>query len=374
MARPEPRRAWLGLLALLAICAAGCREELETRYGQRTGPFASKSVNGTAVLADMFQQAGFRVTEWMSLSPRLERAGTIVWFPDDFEPPKPKVRKWLEKWLDAKPDRTLIYVGRDFDAAPWYWKQVEPDAPGEQRDKVRESRVSAARAFERERKQIPEWDSCGDWFAVEREERLRRVTVLDADTDWREGIDPAGLEIELHGRTLPMTGTEVLLASRGDMLVGRQEIGTGRLFVVANGSFLLNAMLVNHEHRKLAAKLIDAVGEAKGADRVVFLESGAGGPPIHDDDPAGMRSGLEIFQQWPTNWILMQLAVVGVIFCFSKFLIFGRPIPPDAPGTSDFGKHVAAVAAMLRRSRDASFAQARAKHYQQLVKKTDMKE
>ena len=26
--------------------------------------------------------------------------------------------------LQAKPDRTLIYVGRDFDAAPWYWRRV----------------------------------------------------------------------------------------------------------------------------------------------------------------------------------------------------------------------------------------------------------
>ena len=367
-------KAALALLVLFALGFAGCREKLETRYGERTGQFSAKSVNGTAVLADMFEQAGFRVTERMSLSPRLERADTIVWFPDDFAPPKPEVRKWLNKWLGAKPDRTLIYVGRDFDAAPWYWKQVEPDAPADQRELIRQSRALAEGAFKADRQSIPEWDSC-DWFAVERELRSRKINVLGGDPDWTAGIDPAKLEIELNGRMLPTSDTEVVLSSRDDMLVGRQEIGKGQLFVVANGSFLLNAMLVNHEHRKLAARLIDAVGSPKGRERAAFLESGTGGPPIRDDDPSGgMRTGLEIFQQWPTNWILMQLAVVGILFCFSKFLIFGRPVPPDPPGTSDFGKHVAAVASLLRRSRDLPFALARAKHFQQLVKKTDMKE
>ena len=81
----------------------------------------------------MFTRAGHKVFSWRRLSPRLsERADAIVWFPDDFEPPTPEVRRWLEDWLIEEPGRTLIYVGRDFDAARWYWKKIQPDVPDDQ--------------------------------------------------------------------------------------------------------------------------------------------------------------------------------------------------------------------------------------------------
>ena len=84
---------------------------------------------------------------------------------------------------------------------------------------------------------------------------------------------------------------EVLLRSGKDVLVSRRPYDESQLIVVANGSFLLNLPLVNHEHRKLAGKLIDAVGSPRKT--VVFLESYAGGPPIRDKDPAA-----EARQQW----------------------------------------------------------------------------
>ncbi len=65
---------------------------------------------------------------------------------------------------------------------------------------------------------------------------------------------------------------EALLDSDEGLILGRLDIGQSQLLVVANGSFLLNAMLVNHEHRKLAGKLVDAIGP--GGRDVVFLESG----------------------------------------------------------------------------------------------------
>ena len=77
------------------------------------------------------------------------------------------------------------------------------------------------------------------------------------------------------------------------MLVSREWFDESQLIVVANGSFLLNLPLVNHEHRKLAGKLIDAVGPP--GQTVVFLESFAGGPPISDDPSGGMPTGAEIF-------------------------------------------------------------------------------
>src|SRR5580658_4454078 len=92
------RRAFISL-AIVGFAlggAVGCRKELETAYGQRSGPGATKSVNGTAVFADMFQAAGHQVSSWTSLSPRLDQADCIVWFPNDFDPPSPKVASWFE--------------------------------------------------------------------------------------------------------------------------------------------------------------------------------------------------------------------------------------------------------------------------------------
>ena len=142
---------------------------------------------------------------------------------------------------------------------------------------------------------------------------------------------------------------------------------TAQLIVVANGSFLLNAMLVNHEHRKLAGKLIDRIGAPK--KKVVFLESGPGGPPIFDRDPAGSSMGLAIFHVWPTNWILMHLAAVGILFCFARWPIFGRPRGARARGGRRFRQAHRRPGRVVRAlSRDRSHALARLLHYQQATR------
>jgi hypothetical protein len=123
---------------------------------------------------------------------------------------------------------------------------------------------------------------------------------------------------------------------------------------------------VNHEHRKLAGKLVDEVGPPAN---VVFLESGWGGPPIRDQDPqAKTPTGMEAFFVWPLGYVLLHLAVVGLVFCFARFPIFGLPqrLPADPP--SDFGKHVAAVGDLLKKTKDRAYATERLRHYQQSVR------
>jgi len=348
---------------LLLLLLAGCRPELQDTYGQRKGPLANSSVNGTAVLGEMFERAGHTVFSWRMLSPRLsQRADCIVWFPDDFEPPSDKVRQWLEDWLDERPGRTLIYVGRDFDAVPWYWEEVEPGTPKPQQAEIRSRKVTSNNEFLLDRKKTPDKDC--DWFTVESKHRPRPVRTLQGSRPWLQGIDPKKVEIELHGRTVPSQYAEVLLASEGDVLVSSMDVGQGRLIVVANGSFLLNLPLVNHEHRKLAGRLIDEIGPPP--QTVVFLESGAGGPMISDKDPsAQIPTGAEIFHEWPASWILLHLAVVGIILCVSRYPIFGLPRSPPPRASSDFGKHIQALGELLRRSGDTAYAMTRLLHYRQ---------
>ena len=140
----------------------------------------------------------------------------------------------------------------------------------------------------------------------------------------------------------------------------------GQLLLVANGSFLLNVPLVNHEHRKLAGKLIDAIGPA--GQNVVFLESGPGGPPIRDEDPTGKPpSGLAVLTEYPYIWIFVHFAVAGVLYCFACWPIFGVPHELPRPAVSDFGKHIQAMAELLRRSRDRAFARSRLLTYRQRI-------
>ena len=399
--------SWSAALWLFVLAITGCREELHTVYGQRSGPGATQSVNGTAVFAEMFEAAGHRVSSWGSLSPRLDEADCIVWFPDDFQPPSRDVVNWFEQWLQARPRRTLIYVGRDFDAAPWYWRKIEA-AAGRQATIARlRARAETAYRLARPEKQTAE---CR-WFKVRYGEPGGAVRNVTGEREWLHNIDPSKLEIESNsvvssnlpeGEMLYMFGRFIklkssvprlnaLLESERGLILGRLAIGRGQIFLVSNGSFLLNAALVNHEHRKLAGKLVDAVGPS-GRD-VVFLESGrltvdhpagpgpavmpsatwndaerplrpidAGkDPAIRPRDPAPeLRTGWEMFLVWPTNWILPHFVLAGILFCLWKLPIFGLPRPEDPPGAADFGRHVAAVAALLERTADRRFAFSRA--------------
>ena len=103
-------------LLIVLTAVAGCRDsqELEVSYGHRRGA-AGKSVNGTSVLAGLFQEAGFRVSSSRQLSSTLSRCDVIVWVPDSFAPPSSDVREFFEKWLTSEEPKTLVYIGRDYD-------------------------------------------------------------------------------------------------------------------------------------------------------------------------------------------------------------------------------------------------------------------
>ncbi len=367
---PHPNTAGLLFGAIMAcLLAAGCDEDLNTIYGQRQG-FGGGSVNGTAVFAEMFEKAGHTVVSMRQLSPRLrKRAEVIVWAPDNFDPPSDEVRDWLEKWLAEGNGRTLIYVGRDFNAAPWYWEKVAPKAPAALQPEIARRRQLAQMFYDIERSTTTPVQSC-PWFTIDRSNKPHSVqgleggAQLEGDAQWTGAIDGSKLDVRLHGRIVPASDAVVLLKSKNDVLVSSRPIGKGRLIVVANGSMVLNGPLVNHEHRKLAGMLVGEIHPPRKT--VVFLESRSGGPPIVNKDPRLAFPGpMEIFHVWPANWIFLHLLALGVLFCFFRFPLFGRPREPKPESTSDFGKHIDALASLLARTRDYAYATARLAIYQQ---------
>jgi len=351
--RARARQVASALGVLWTLSLTGCfYPELETSYGVQKSPTSSLSVNGVDTLAQMFRQVGHEVVfKRVIMTPSMDSVDTIVWFPDDFGAPKSEVCEWFDEWLSERSGRTLVYVGRDYDAAPQYWKAVVPLAPRAEQQRYRQMQ-EMAEALSKLRDSFTSKDRSNEceWFKIEHE-KLSPVDTLSGR--WGRPIDATKAQVMIGAKLIPSISADELLAGDDEPLVMRLQEphwGNSRLIAVANGSFLLNFPLANYENRKLAGELISSIGSP---GRVVFLSSRPGGPPI---DPSGESSLWQVFGAWPLNAILLHFAVLGIIFCFARWPIFGRPQTPPTPSNSDFGKHVDAVGQLLRRTKDREYA------------------
>ncbi|MFO0903268.1 MAG: DUF4350 domain-containing protein [Pirellulales bacterium] len=408
------QRAVLLLLVPLAL-SLGCQpDDINRQYGQRRAAVGADSVNGTAVFAKMYEQAGHKVTTWRRLSPKLHQYDTLVWFPDTLDVPSPRERQFLDQWLARDSSKVLVYVGRDFDAGPLYWKKMETNAPPGQAGEIA-SRLSDALSDHNAARNRASQDAYARWF-VRRNGKGEQVQSLRGP--WAEGIDASKAEISVDWRLdpvqtddLPKLGTtstitpaansqkkrskraqkylttteyyyespsvpqsETLLESgEGTPLVRRVTEPSvnewsqgGKVIVVVNGSFLLNLPLVNHEHRKLAAKVI---AESSPGGRVAFLESDAAGLDTYAQEPdAEIPSGLELFLIFPINAVILHLVAVGILFCFTVLPIFGRPRQLPREPTSDFGAHIGAVGELLQFAHDRQAARRALDEYHKVVR------
>ncbi|MFN0017845.1 MAG: hypothetical protein ACKVP0_06270 [Pirellulaceae bacterium] len=141
-----------------------------------------------------------------------------------------------------------------------------------------------------------------------------------------------------------------------------------QVIVVTNGSFVLNYPLVNHEHRKLAGKLI---AECPPGAKVAFIESRNAEPTVLDKDPEGAAGGglFDVAHVWPLNAMVIHLTILGIIYCMAKSPIFGRAKELPGEATADFGRHVTALGQLMARSKDRVYAEQRIAQYQQQGKR-----
>jgi hypothetical protein len=209
-----------GLALLISGCAS---QDLETDYGRRqaAAPLSSASVNGTDVLAGMFSEAGHDVaSRRILISSEFKSVDTIVWFPDDYGVPEEEVIEWLDGWLSARRGRTLVYVGRDFDASPLYWRKMAPVAPADERVRYEARAAASALRSQISVRLTPERRKC-DWF------ELADITprqVHELSGPWSRDMDAAKVEIEIDTALVPTRGARPLLASLDDPIVSvRQE-------------------------------------------------------------------------------------------------------------------------------------------------------
>jgi hypothetical protein len=383
---PSLTLPFIGLSAAVVLIFAGIYmasrrpTTLPSTYGKRRGAEASASVNGTTIFSDLFKRAGHRVTTMGRLSPKVNDSDVVVWVPNNFKPPTKEQRQFLEDFLANGTNKTVIYVGRDYDAAVAYWDRVQPEVPERQQDEALRRRAESRAGHEATRAGMPTKEYAR-WFTARRDGQPRIAKKLAGE--WAAEIDPAKAEIFVEGRLdIPVSADRAaidpelpesfddLLSSDGDPLITRitddEKWGSGQVIVLTNGSFVLNYPLVNHEHRKLAGKLVAECGQS---GRVVFIESGPDGPAVLDKEPASSGGPLDLLKVWPLGPILMHLALFGIIFCLARSPIFGRPKELPEPPTADFGKHVAALGELLARTKDQHYAEQRLAQYRQIAQR-----
>lgn len=388
------------IVGLTLLVASGCGfNHIEDAYG-RVREAGVRSVNGLSVLAEMFEAAGHDVSVTRRISPRLSRYDVLVWAPDDFAPPSMSQRIMLENWL-SRGNRTLVYIGRDFDALPLYWESIADRLPAEEQLDAASRRARALAEHEKRRLEVVE-RGFARWFVLERSAGPQRVTQLRSEHGWDKDINVAEAELYLDTRLLApqeadaaaaaggVTGggadpadfqflepgdleqqqsvpekVETLLAAGDAPLVMRvrdTRWASSQILVVNNGSFLLNLPLVNREHRKLAARVIAACGPP--AD-VAFVETDDQDRGVSLLDPkADYPTGLEALTVWPVGLILMHAVLVGLIACFVKFPIFGRPRESLHEGVGDFARHIDALGRLLERNGDEDYARDLLREYQ----------
>ena len=376
---------------LASITIAQDEDDLDRTYGEGNQSEGAYSINGTGVLADMFRNSGSEIFYSRILGSPTSRADVIVWAPDSYRLPGDAEVEAIEQWLNAKPDRTFIFIGRDYDATMDYWVEVTKDATDDEKILLALKMLDVWGAFQVKRMQLEDGEDCG-WFTMNAESTVKTIKSLEGDQAWLAGTENGKFHLRIQG-FLDFTGKinqpafsskyqhDIKLHRNGIPIVTEitsQQFYRSKIYAVVNGSFLLNVPLVNHEHRKLAANMIQQCIQKRV---VCFLESDyddSENVPVVTNDPAPPLppSILTILQSWPFGFILMHLIVVGIVYCFFRYPIFGKAKTAFVLKTTiddktrkqsvaNFGRHIHALGNLMRRSGNETYARNCVSQYQQ---------
>lgn len=351
MTRPHVRMA---LLAATIAALSGCSKSLDTSYGHNRG----KSINGTGAFAEMLRAQGCEVRTALRRTEELgEWADVIVRFAPYPGPPARDEARWYGDWLDENPDRALVYVVRDYDAAKDYWSKVLEDLPKtakeEDRKRIERSRErSQKRWLDLPPRRPKEVANATDWFAVNpATDPAAPCKTLDGP--WAKGIDPAKASV-MARETLKIDAETVLLGCGPKKAIAMEwtRYNDSRVLVIANGSFLLNAALLNPARRGLAEKVVEWA--APDPVNVAFAEGSFG-----EDEEAASPSIFSILGRIVSiRWVMIQMLILGLAACLWRAPRLGRP-RSDPPSDADRpAAHAEALGALMVRLRHAADARA----------------
>ena len=378
------------LSGLITAISVAQEDDIDNTYGEGNKSAGAYSINGTGVFAEMFKDNGSEIYYSRVLGRPTQRADVIVWAPDSFRLPSQEEVQVIEKWLAAKNGRTFIFIGRDYDATMDYWVEVTKDATEDEKIVLALKLADVWGAHQVKRLQIEDGENCG-WFRMNASPAVKTIKTLQGNPDWLTGTNNGQFHLRVQGylefKALQYNSDsssyydhDIKLSSDGIPLVTQvtsPSFGDSSLFAVVNGSFLLNVPLVQHEHRKLATKLIQ---HCRSKDVVCFLESDyndSENVPVVTGDPAPALppSIVTILQTWPFGIILIHLIILGIVYCFFRFPIFGKARKKYKMATtihdmnehrsvSNFGRHIHALGDLMRRAGNERFARNCVAQYQ----------
>ena len=204
-------------------------------------------------------------------------------------------------------------------------------------------------------------------FAMTPMEKEVKVRSLTGSDNWLKDIDPSNVRFSLYEEMTPAKKVardatkdteetpeeepaqfEMFLESDGHGIVASTKRKNGRVIFVNNAGFLLNYQLINHDHRKLANRLIHEFGEDR--KKVFVLYSDHDILTYSPGDRAYESSFdvvLKFLQIWPVSILFWQCILLGILFCFYKWPVLGRPRKLPRKIHVDFSEHISAYADLL---------------------------
>lgn len=344
---------------LLGVCLTGCDREPDDTYGALRG----ESLNGVSALVQLLRDSGRTTNTRTLLGPRMVgRHDVAIVFTDSFSAPGDDARGLLDRFLAAPGDQTVVFVIRDSDAAIDYWRAVAAH-PGLAADKVATAQRNLAEAdgnLKRAAMETVEAGAAPLDYALDNRPKPAPTpaTVLGADSD-----GPPLLAHWPRARLFkPPPAARPLWTAGGEpLLVDRtRESGGGssapaydRTLILASAAPLLNAGLLDSGNRRLAQAIVALL--PAGCRVVVVGSARVRTEREEDDEPSTWR----LLTIQPNPWVAAQALLAMILFCWWKAPIFGRPRREERGRPEEFGHHVDALAALLRRSGDDAFARGR---------------
>ncbi|MCB1173301.1 MAG: hypothetical protein KDK39_07050 [Leptospiraceae bacterium] len=164
----------------------------------------------------------------------------------------------------------------------------------------------------------------------------------------RSNASAPASQLDDNGVDLP---NRVLLQDKqGGVMIREFYFPRNRLIIVYNTEPFLNFSLVRPEfHRLLQDLLHYAAGGAQVRPVVAVLQSGLVPPDKADEEELSLLRILNIF---PLNVILLQFAVVLILFLLYKWPHDRRPRPARGAGSRVFLEHFQALGYHLARSKE----------------------
>ena len=366
-------KIFLLISSMFAIVLTGCPQTWSDYYRSYVPSMSEidQSINGNSVFMELCTAGGARCRRTFGLNKQCKKYDCIIWFCSDNQHPGSEAVDWFEDWLNEKPNRTLVFVGRSFEADELYWNRILEVAPETEKFEIRTMIAYAkSRNLDHSSTSLKQMFSDSKskgiskekWFQSKNESERKSFTITELSGDPKivSGLDSAKAELKLYGEIEPVgNNTQILLSGNTEedneqkMLIAEKKVGQSRILLVPSGVFLLNYPLVNQENRKLAGRFIDLL--APRDKRILFLRMG------HDlferIDMSGPKNpGFILLQIWPTCLFFWHLIALGIVVCFWKWPVFGRQRELAPAITADFRQHINAYAELLKDSADVDFA------------------